>query len=405
MERSFSGDFKVLLELEGEKRISGNDLFNLLGNILEYGSISRAAARMGISYRYAWGMVGAAEKALRLELVHRQAGGPEGGGTVLSAEGRELLEQYRSFQREVERRLEDFMGRAATRRDWGGSDVTTADGAGVEQHLLLASTMEPVETGLLDVLEEAFFRSSGILLRHIALGSGRALELARRGRVDMALTHAPELEEDFMRQGFGVAAIPVISNAFVLVGPAADPAGIKKGGRPGAMREAFCAIASSGAPFVSRGDRSGTHLKELQIWEGAGIQPAGDWYLVSSGIAGNMGLLRLAREKGAYTLVDRATFLLSRSQGEMEIFLGREEEAEEEGELENVFSLLLVNPQRLPTVNFRGALVFARWIKGTEATKIIESFGRENFGQPLFFEANKPCAPPGSLWCAGPGGR
>lgn len=386
MGQDFTRDFKVSLELEGEKRISCNDLFNLLENILKYGSISRAAAQMGISYRYSWGIVGAAEKALGLELVHRQVGGYEGGGTSLSKEGRELLEQYKSFKQEVDLQLEHFINRAAPRQGAAGP-TATANANPAEQHLLLASTMEPVETGLLDVLEEAFFQSSGILLRHIALGSGRALELAQKGRVDMALTHAPALEEEFMREGWGISIIPVMSNDFVLAGPKADPAGLAKLDQTGGVKKAFNRIAASRAPFISRGDRSGTHLKELHIWEGAGVEPAGDWYIVSSGIAGNLGILRLAREKQAFTLVDRATFLLSREDN-MKIYMGKEEGTALTGELDNVFSLVLVNPQRMPTVNFQGALRFARWVQEAEARQIIEGFGRESFGRPLFSKVN-----------------
>ncbi|MEW5919571.1 MAG: substrate-binding domain-containing protein [Bacillota bacterium] len=383
MGKDFTRDFKVSLELEGEKRISCDDLFSLLENILKYGSISRAASEMGISYRYSWGIVGAAEKALGLELVHRQVGGYEGGGTSLSREGRELLEQYRSFKQEVDSQLQHFIKRTSPSRRPPASEVLV-DNNIPEKHLLLASTMEPVETGLLDVLEEAFFQSTGILVRHIALGSGRALEMARKGRVDMALTHAPDLEEEFMRDGWGISAFPVMANDFVLAGPAADPAGIKMIDKAGGVKEAFRRIASSRAPFISRDDRSGTHLRELHIWEGAGVIPGEDWYIVSSGIAGNMGVLRLAREKQAYSLVDRATFLLSRSQDSMKIYIGNEEGTALPGELDNVFSLLLVNPQRVSSVNFEGAVRFAQWIQEAEARQIIDGFGRESFGTPLF---------------------
>ncbi len=403
MEKDFSGDFKVSLELEGEKRISCNDLFTLLENILQYGSISRGASEMGISYRYSWGMVGAAEKALGLELVHRQVGGYEGGGTSLSKEGRELLEQYKSFKQEVDIQLEHFINRASPRKDPPDHPETANDSPG-EKHLLLASTMEPVESGLLDVLEEAFFQSTGVLVRHIALGSGRALEMAQKGRVDMVLTHAPALEEEFIRDGWGISKIPVMANDFILAGPAADPAGIKMPEHRGGVKEAFRRIACSGAPFISRGDRSGTHLRELHIWEGAGVIPGGDWYILSSGIVGNMGVLRLAQEKEAYTLVDRATYLLSRSQGKMEIFIGTEEGTSLPGELENVFSLVIVNPRRVSAVNYEGAILFSRWIQEEKAKQIIAKFGKENFGRSLFANFNISFSPPQNPWCGGLGG-
>lgn len=385
MEKELPKDFKVSLELEGEKRISCNDLFTLLENILKYGSFSRAASEMGISYRYSWGIVGVAEKALGFSLVHRQVGGHEGGGTSLSKEGKELLEQYKSFKQEVDLQLEHFINRAGPTRVMSGTQQTAEENSPGE-HLLLASTMEPVETGLLDVLEEAFFQSSGILVRHIALGSGRALELAQKGRVDMALTHAPALEEDFMRDGWGISKIPVMSNDFILVGPHEDPAGIKKRIEPlpGGVQEAFRRIAQTRSLFISRGDRSGTHLRELHIWEAADISPDESWHLVSSGIAGNLGVLRLAQEKKAYTLVDRATYLLSGNGNKMEVCVGTEEGTALPGELDNVFSLVLVNPQRVSTVNFKGAFQFAQWLQGAEAGKIIAGFGRESYGRPLF---------------------
>ncbi len=380
MDKGNFTDFKVSLELEGEKRISCNDLFALLENILKHGSISRAASEMGISYRYSWGIVGAAEKALSLELVHRQVGGHEGGGTSLSKEGRELLEQYKYFKQEVDLQLEHFINRAAPSKVFTGLQQESSPG----EHLLLASTMEPVETGLLDVLEEAFFQSTGVLVRHVALGSGRALELAQKGRVDMALTHAPDLEEEFMGDGWGISKIPVMSNVFILVGPSNDPAGIGTLEQGWGVQEALRRISAARTPFISRGDRSGTHLRELQLWEKAGVTPEEDWYIVSSGIAGNTGVLRLARDKQAYTLVDRATFLLSRCEDKLKIFSGTEEGTALPGELDNVFSLLLVNPQRVTSVNFKGALLFGQWLREEVAAKIISDFGRESFGRPLF---------------------
>ncbi|NMB40754.1 MAG: LysR family transcriptional regulator [Firmicutes bacterium] len=377
-------EFKMLLELEGEKRISGNDLFGLLENILRYGSISRAATELGVSYRYAWGLIGNAEKALGLELINRQVGGYAGGGASLSREGSELLDEYKSFKQEVDLQLKHFISRTTPGKQIPSFEDLDSDV--LERHMLLATTMEPVETGLLDVLEGAFFQTSGVLIRHIALGSGRALEIARTGRVDMVLTHAPELEEKFMHDGWGKLKFSVMENDFVLVGPASDPAGLETLEYRDGVQEAFIQIALSRVPFISRGDHSGTHLKEMQIWESAGTHPAGDWYIVSSGIVGNMGVLRLALEKKAYTLVDRATFLLSRSHqsNKMKIFIGKEEGGSLPGELENVFSLILVNPDRVPSVNYKDALLFAQWLQKKEAREIISSFGKESFGRPLF---------------------
>ncbi|RJX27921.1 MAG: LysR family transcriptional regulator [Dethiobacter sp.] len=388
MEKDPFSDFKVFVELAGEKRISGNNLFDLLENISRYGSISRAASEMGVSYRYSWGIIQAAEKALGLALVKKQIGGYEGGGTSLTKEGRELLGQYKEFKGEVDTQLNRFVKKATgLKHPPVPQDGST--GQAFQRHLLLASTMEPVETGLLDVLEGAFYQSSGVLVRHIALGSGRALQIARSGRVDMALTHAPELEEEFMQEGWGKSRFPVMANDFVLVGPVSDPAEIAGLDATSGTKEAFRKIALSRSPFISRSDHSGTHLRESEIWESAGIFPEGEWYFQSSGVVGNLGILRLALEKKAYTLVDRATFLLSRSQDKMiRVFIGTEEGNALIGELENVFSLILVNPERIPAVNHEDALLFARWIQGTEARQVIAGFGQENFGKPLFSTVN-----------------
>ena len=165
-------------------------------------------------------------------------------GASLSKEGRELLDEYRTFKQEVDTQLKLFIERAASGKQAVSFDDTAAKSVSGERHLLLASTMEPVETGLLDLLEGAFFQATGVLIRHIALGSGRALEIARKGRVDMALTHAPEMEKEFMAEGWGKTRIPVMANDFVLVGPDLDPAGVNKLDGSG-VKSAFRQIALS----------------------------------------------------------------------------------------------------------------------------------------------------------------
>ncbi len=393
-ERDIPGSFKVSLELEGEKKLSGDDLFALLDQIETTGSISRAASNLGVSYRYSWGLIQKAESALGLKLVDKQAGGAAGGGTLLTREGRDLLMQYRAFRSEINDQISRYLP-----ADRGDADPVFIEDKPtplkepvlnespdatrtLDSHLILASTMEPVETGLLDVLEQAFYRESGILVRHIAAGSGRALEIAREGRVDLVLTHAPELEEQFMQEGWGALKIHIMSNHFVVVGPDSDPAGIKDSSRAPGVVEAFQRIAQEKAPFVSRGDRSGTHLREMQIWEMAGVDPDGDWHIKSAGLVGNLGILRLAREKQAYTLVDRASYILSRLA--LKVFFQREEQKELYPELVNRFSLTLVNPERASSVRFEEAIKFARWLQGSEARSIIQGFGVETFHAPLF---------------------
>lgn len=397
MDKELPAEFKFSLDLEGAKRISASDLFNLLEKIMLTGSISRAAAQLGVSYRYAWGLLREAEKALDLALVDKQIGGYAGGGTTLTREGKALLMQYKAFQQEVESQLNRFFREASPLRCAVGLNEQSKSGEGEEvlpenwvetagRHLLMATTMEPVETGLLDFLEQAFYQASGVLVRHIAAGSGRALEIARKGRVDLVLSHAPELEESFMQEGWGLQKVPVMANDFVLIGPAADPAEVGKLRKGGGTAGAFRQIAARRKPFISRGDYSGTHIRELNLWQAAGVTPSGDWYLTSPGVAGNLGLVRLVAEKGAYALVDRATYLISYGEDKekLNIFVSTEEKNALPGELENIFVLILVSPERVPAGNFADASLFLHWLTGSEGRELISRFGGSNFGRPLF---------------------
>ncbi len=371
--------FKILLEIEEEKRLSGNDLFVLLEYVMLYGSISQAAAKAGVSYRYAWGLLQEAEKAFKVTLLEKQAGGYAGGGALLTAEGKDILREYKDFKGRVDRELADFLRRT-------GNIQSIPDAApeeeGEKNFLLLASTMEPVETGLLDALETAFYNERGLFVRHLAAGSGRALEIARGGRVDMVLTHAPELEREFMEEGWGAYQYPVMTNDFALVGPLSDPAGIAAVKGRIHITDIFRRIAGARAPFVTRGDHSGTHLRELEIWEKAGTAPAGDWYKLYPGVAGNLGALGFARGKGAYMLTDMASYRLSRGEGDYRVFL--DTSPVPCPELENTFVLTLVNPEKVPSSRLKDASLFARWLLKEKGRKIIADFGRGPYEKPLF---------------------
>ncbi len=371
--------FKTVLEIIGPKRLSADDLFTLLENIMLYGSISRAAAEAGVSYRYAWGLIQESEKAMKATLVDKYVGGCAGGGAFLTDRGKRLLQEYKAFKQAIDHRLEQFMQQtfpdetpAAKKKEVKRTD----------NFLLLASTLEPVETGILDELESAYYLERGILIRHLAAGSGRALEIAKSGRVDMTFTHAPELEEQFMAEGWGACQAPIMSSDFILAGPAGDPAGLGRAGSSLSVAEAFRLIADSRSPFITRGDHSGTHLRETAIWEQCGIVPGGHWYLFYPGVAGNLGALRFARERGAYILVDRASFYLSRSEAEMKIFIGGDEPAPEE--LANTFVLTAVNPKKVPSVQLNEVSRFMRWLQEEKGRAIIEGFGRESYQKPLF---------------------
>ncbi len=372
--------FKISLTITGEKNISGDHLFVLLDYIMLYGSISRAATQVGVSYRYAWGVLQEAEKALNMLLVEKQAGGYAGGGAILTPEGKWMLKEYKNLRTNTEQNLELFLARTGRFKDARPS---------VEQvppekpkYLLLASTMEPIETGLLDELENAFFHERGILIRHLAAGSGKALEIARGGRVDMVLTHAPALEEEFMAEGWGVYQYPVMTNDFVIAGPASDPAGIEQLSHAAPVKEVFRRIGESEAPYVSRDDHSGTHLREVELWEQAGITPGGKWYLLYPGVAGNLGALRFAREKKAYILTDRASYCIYDNRDDYRVFI--ENDKTEMQELKNTFVLTLINPEKVSSSRLEEAILFARWLQREKGSKIIENFGRKTYRRPLF---------------------
>ena len=244
--------------------------------------------------------------------------------------------------------------------------------------LLLASTIGPVDAGIVDALENAFEKETGIRVRHVGAGTGATLDLARKGGFDIVMVHAKALEERFVADGFGTKRIPVMYNDFVIVGPAEDPAGIK-GMKTAA--EALKAIAAKGTPFISRGDKSGTHVAEMDLWAKAEIKPAGAWYTVyEKGADGNGPTLRYTNEKKAYTVIDRATFLSLRK----EISLGALVEGDEA--LLNFISVIPVNPEKVARVNAAGAATFAAWLVAPDKGQaIIRDFGKEKFGAPLFF--------------------
>ena len=374
-------NMRISLELGEEKRLSGRDLFALLDNIDTLGSISKAALEIGVSYRYSWGLLKDAERVMNTKLVHKTVGGHAGGGAQLTAEGKLFLQQYRKLKNEIDLHIEDIF-----QNDGGEAppqDVVLPSSLEKSRHLFLASTMEPVETGLLDVLEQAFYQETGILVRHIAVGSGRALALAEQGRVDVVLCHAPQLEEQFMKDGFGKLRIPVMRNDYIVVGPkdarADDHSCVES-----SPSDAFRRIAQEQLPFISRNDMSGTHLKEQELWKDAGISPEGQWYSRSSGLMGNLGVLRLAMEKDAYTIVDYATFLLADAREKMSIICGGGKSGDNHHSLANVFSLILVNPDLMQGVNFKEASVFADWMKRESTKTIIASFGVHSYGEPLF---------------------
>lgn len=245
--------------------------------------------------------------------------------------------------------------------------------------LILATTTSLQDSGLLDILVPRFEEQSGLTVKTIAVGSGQALKLGSEGNADVLLTHDPEGEISFMQNGYGVERIPLMANQFVLVGPSSDPAQVKGTSIVIALQK----IAQNQATFISRGDQSGTHKAEKALWAKAGIQPAQEsWYLESG--QGMAATLIIASEKGAYTLTDRATFLVTRPQQNLVILVGGDPE------LLNVYHIILINPQRFPQVNFTAAKAFARFLTSPQTKDFICQFGQAEYGEPLFILYNEP---------------
>ena len=250
--------------------------------------------------------------------------------------------------------------------------LTSCNPATPTKDLLLVSTTSTQDSGLLDVLLPAFTAKTGYTVQLVAVGSGQALKLGEQGNADVILLHSPAAE--IVANGFGNDRRLVMHNDFVIVGPVADPAGIHGETPVKALKKIF----ASRVTFVSRGDDSGTHVKELALWKNAGLDPTGkDWYLETG--QGQGATLSIASEKGGYALTDRGTFLAYKSNVDLEILV--------EGDpfLLNVYHVITVDPKKFPNVNLEGAIAFANFITSKEGQKIIADFGVDKFGQPLFF--------------------
>jgi len=239
--------------------------------------------------------------------------------------------------------------------------------------LTLATTTSTRDTGLLDMLLPLFQQSSGIDVKVVAVGTGQALEIGRRGDADVLLTHAPDAEAKFVAEGHGEARREVMFNDFILVGPAADPAHVK--GQAG-IADAFRLLAESKSTFVSRGDESGTHIKENAIWAKAAIAPEGEWYLAAG--SGMAATLRLASEKKAYTLTDRGTFLSQKDQLDLAVL------SEGDPMLRNIYAVTVVNPSKHEHVNYAAARRLADFLCSPDIQNKIGQFGVDKYGQALF---------------------
>jgi len=258
---------------------------------------------------------------------------------------------------------------------FSASQVSAIEG---EPGIVMASTIGPIDAGIVGALEQAFEKETRIKVRHVGAGTGAALDIARQGKVDLVMVHARSLEEKFVAEGYGTKRIPFMYNDFVILGPASDPAGIK------GMKSATAAlrkVAAQGALFISRGDRSGTHVAEMGLWEMAGVKPGGSWYKIyEKGAEGNVATLRYTDQQGAYSVIDRATFLSLQKEIRLVILVEKDEV------LLNFISLIPVNPAKFPKVNAREVQTFVAWLTGPEnGQRIVMEFGKDKYGSPLFF--------------------
>ena len=250
-------------------------------------------------------------------------------------------------------------------------------GSAAVDAIVIASTTSTEQSGLFRYLLPIFRKETGIQVKVVAVGTGQALDIGRRGDADVVLVHARSAEDKFVAEGWAQRRYDVMSNDFVLIGPRSDPAGIK-GGHD--IAAAFQRIAASRSPFASRGDRSGTHMAELAIWALAGLDAgrrSGEWYLETG--SGMGPTLNLASGRNAYALSDRGTWIAFHNRGELEIVV------EGDSRLLNRYGVMLVNPQRYPHVRAAAGQRFIDWLVGPAGQAAIANFRID--GQQLFFPA------------------
>ena len=240
--------------------------------------------------------------------------------------------------------------------------------------IILATTTSVQDTGLLDVLTDMFKKTTGYKIKAIAVGSGEAMAMGKRGDADVMVVHSPKDEEAFINDGFGRNRITFMYNYFVIVGPADDPAGCSN---TASAAEAFSRIAATSAPFISRGDNSGTHKKEMFLWNETGIKPKGKWY-IQAGVGMGQTLL-ITSEKNAYTLSDRGTYLAFKDTIALKVV--------KDGvpDLKNNYSVIVLNPDKFPKVNLAGAEAWAKFLLEPGTLKIIGEYGKDKYGEPLFY--------------------
>lgn len=272
---------------------------------------------------------------------------------------------------------------AAASVAWAEADARSAE---PDAKILLATTTSVRDSGLLDTLVPVFSERTGLAVQVVAVGTGAALRMGAEGNADVLITHAPEAELELVATGVLIDRRPFMENFFVIAGPAADPAGVAAADSP---EEALRRIAAGRAPFVSRGDDSGTHKREVALLSAAGLDPAGGWqHFMRTG--SGMGLtLQVAGERRAYVLSDLGTFLAFQDRIELVAL------SDPAPSLRNLYSVLRVDPERFAgRVHAEGARRFADFLVEPDTQRRISEFGRERFGRPLFVPiAGLPATP------------
>lgn len=257
----------------------------------------------------------------------------------------------------------------------GGLLSALPAGAAEQKNIILATTTSTQDSGLLDVLIPMFEKKTGYFVKTIAVGSGQAMSMGQKGEADVLLVHSPAAEKKFINDDYGVNRRLVMHNDFIIVGPAEDPAKVKG---TKSTPESFKKIAAANKLFLSRGDNSGTHAKEKDVWKVAGINPEKEKWYQQTGLG--MGqTLNVAAEKKGYTLADRGTYLALKKNLALDIL------GEGDAILLNIYHVIEVNPVKWPKVNVPGAKAFADFMVAPETQAVIKTFGTEKFGAPLFF--------------------
>ena len=270
-------------------------------------------------------------------------------------------------------------GDTGSGKESSGSEAGSGNQEGNGAEIILATTTSTQDSGLLDEILPVFEEETGYSVSVVSVGSGEAMTMGENGEADVLLVHSPAAEEEFVAGGHADedGRMDVMYNDFVLVGPKDDPAGIASSA-PNDAAAAFQTIADTQSTFISRSDESGTHQKELAIWETCGIEPEGDWYVEAG--AGMGAVLEMTNEMLGYTLSDRATWLNLGLDEDLMIVC----EKDESGILYNQYGVICVNPDKNENINHEGAKAFQEWIVSEETQELIGQYGADEFGSPLF---------------------